>query len=92
VLRPGAPDEGDLAAALRRAADGAAAHVPPGAPGPAVRVAVTGPACALPPEVAFELQRVAEAALANAVRHAGARVIDVALEFGRARPTGSGSW
>ena len=77
VLRPGAPDDESPEATLRRAAaDAAAQH------GLEVRVEVSGTPRPLPPEVAFECVRVAQAALTNAGQHAGARAATVAVEYG----------
>jgi signal transduction histidine kinase len=78
VLRPHAPEVGEgLAAALGTAAMAARAECPA-----VVALGVTGAARRAPPEVEFELLRVAQAALANAAQHAHAARIAVTLDFG----------
>jgi signal transduction histidine kinase len=78
VLRPHAPEIGEgLAAALGTAAMAARAECPA-----VVALGVTGAARRAPPEVEFELLRVAQAALANAAQHAHAARIAVTLDFG----------
>jgi signal transduction histidine kinase len=78
VLRPHAPESGEgLGAALDAAAAAARAACPA-----VVALGVTGAPRRAPPEVEFELLRVAQAALANAAQHADAARIAVTLDFG----------
>jgi signal transduction histidine kinase len=69
-------DGNGLVANLREAVAG----LTPAA-GPRVEVQVSGDARALPPQVENHVQRVALEAVANAIKHAGARRIDVRMEF-----------
>ena len=65
-----------LAGALRAIAESATARG-----GPAVRVEVTGEARELPAAVEFHLLRIAQEALANALKHAGAKTVVFSLEY-----------
>jgi signal transduction histidine kinase len=87
LLRPGAVDDGGVAPALARVVDDARRDVggAPGAAGPAppaLAFEARGAPRRAPPDVEFELARIAQAAVANAVRHADARRIAVSLDFG----------
>jgi len=64
-----------LPAALRALAESAC-----GPSGPAVTVQVTGEGRVLPAGVEFQLLRVAQEALANAIKHAGAKRVVISLE------------
>lgn len=76
VLRPDASEAEGLEAALRRMIE------QPGAPfGGRLTLEVTGIPVRAPAEVEFELLRIAQAALANAVQHAAAARIAVTLDY-----------
>jgi len=64
-----------LPAALRALTESAG-----GPSGPAVTVQVTGEGRVLPAGVEFQLLRVAQEALANAIKHAGAKRVVISLE------------
>jgi two-component system NarL family sensor kinase len=78
-LRPAPLDGRGLAAALRELA--AQATDAQGAPGPRleVRVQIEGDDALLPPRVTLGLYRVAQEAVANALRHAGAARLELRL-------------
>ena len=79
-LRPTLLDDLGLAAALEHLAGEFSQHS-----GMPVAFAATGDAERLPPPVATVLFRIAQEALTNIERHAGARHIDLALQRGRGR-------
>ena len=79
-LRPALLDDLGLAAALEHLAGEFSQHS-----GMPVAFAATGDAERLPPAVATVLFRIAQEALTNIERHAGARHIDLALQRGRGR-------
>ena len=85
------PASHGLAAELRRAVEGARdAHVATLDAAPEVAVAVEGTPRRLPADVELELLRVAQSALANALRHAHARQIRVELAFTTDQPAAAG--
>ena len=75
-LRPNGPDRGGLDVGVQRIVAELERRA-----GTRISVAVTGTAHRAPPEVEFELLRIAQAALANAVGHAEARHIRVDVTF-----------
>lgn len=75
ALTPPDLEHGSLAAALERLT------ARTGAPGLTVRFAVSGTPVALPTPYEVALLRTAQSALANTVRHAGARRAEITLSF-----------
>ncbi|WP_405977876.1 sensor histidine kinase [Streptomyces sp. NBC_00158] len=73
ALTPPDLEHGSLAAALERLCSGA--------PGPRVRFSVSGTPRALPTPYEVALLRIAQSALANVVRHAGAGRAEITLTF-----------
>ncbi|RSS47754.1 sensor histidine kinase [Streptomyces sp. WAC07061] len=73
ALTPPDLEHGSLAAALERLCSGA--------PGPRVRFSVSGAPRALPTPYEVALLRIAQSALANVVRHAGAGRAEITLTF-----------
>ncbi|MFF9867647.1 sensor histidine kinase [Streptomyces sp. NPDC013953] len=77
ALAPADLERGSLAGALARLCERPAG---PG-PGPRVRFTVSGTPVELPTPYEVALLRIAQSALANAVRHAGARRAEITLTF-----------
>lgn len=75
ALSPPDLERGSLAAALERLSSRTAA------PDPSVQFAVSGTLVELPTPYEVALLRTAQSALANAVRHAGARRVEITLSF-----------
>ncbi|MET9532772.1 sensor histidine kinase [Streptomyces sp. NPDC006649] len=73
ALSPPALEHGSLAAALDRLCAGG--------PGPRVRFSTSGTPVALPTPYEVALLRIAQSALANTVRHAGASRAEITLSF-----------
>jgi signal transduction histidine kinase len=68
---------------LPEALEGSVRLLTAGVPGLAVRLRVRGvPRRLLPPDKGVELLRIAQEAVANAVKHSGARVVEVSLAYG----------
>jgi two-component system NarL family sensor kinase len=86
-LRPAPLDGRGLAAALRElAAEAADANAQEASPGSLeVSVHVEGDDALLPPRVTLGLYRVAQEAVANALRHAGAASLELRLVVGESR-------
>ncbi|MEV6246498.1 sensor histidine kinase [Streptomyces sp. NPDC051742] len=83
ALSPPDLQHGSLAAALERLCEpgaGPGAHGPVGA-GPRVRFSVSGTPVELPTPYEVALLRIAQSALANTVRHAGASRAEITLSF-----------
>ncbi|MER5307206.1 sensor histidine kinase [Streptomyces sp. NPDC002773] len=74
ALSPPDLEHGSLAAALERLCE-------PGAAGPRVRFSVSGTPVELPTPYEVALLRIAQSALANTVRHAGASRAEITLSF-----------
>jgi signal transduction histidine kinase len=81
-LRSTAVDTSDLAAAFTRLAAELSAAETDGAERPLVHVALEGSPRPLHPVLGDEIYRIAGEALRNALRHAGARHIEVEIRFG----------
>ncbi|MEV3992576.1 sensor histidine kinase [Streptomyces sp. NPDC049837] len=75
ALAPADLERGSLAAALERLCDD------PGGPGPRVRFSLSGTPVPLPTPYEVALLRIAQSALANTVRHAGAGRAEITLTF-----------